>query len=408
MANVAQPPSPSYRVRSRVRPEDTCRMFENELLEKFSRINPITIFLVWVPVGAFVLGRSLIRHDVPLLQVAALFAGGTLTWTLAEYVLHRWVFHWTNETAWGKRVHFLLHGVHHDCPNDRDRLVMPLPTRACRWRSSSTRSSTFCSAPAPAIRSSPASCSATSSTTGRTTTCTTFSRRAPGASSFAGVTTSDPPLRRPRRRLFRRLVPVVGPRLSAPCASQEEVARVGRLGRRLASPPPEPPAGWRQDDRSRVARVTPAQGCLPWPSRQLLGPTAADPERGRRDRARRARRYLRRSTRSPQIEEAAKTKVDLGIVDRTGLSKEDRVFKFTPSRAGSRADGRVTPEEKGAMKLGERLRRPSGGPASPGRHCPPARSLSCSKATGHAVAMLWRRCGGSSVSQRLAGGGPCT
>jgi sterol desaturase/sphingolipid hydroxylase (fatty acid hydroxylase superfamily) len=49
-------------------------------------------------------------------------------WTFAEYILHRYVFHWTNETAWGKRIHFLLHGVHHEYPSDKDRLVMPLLT----------------------------------------------------------------------------------------------------------------------------------------------------------------------------------------------------------------------------------------------------------------------------------------
>jgi sterol desaturase/sphingolipid hydroxylase (fatty acid hydroxylase superfamily) len=53
-----------------------------------------------------------------------------LSWTLAEYILHRFVFHWSNETAWGKRIHFLLHGVHHEYPNDKDRLVMPLLTSA--------------------------------------------------------------------------------------------------------------------------------------------------------------------------------------------------------------------------------------------------------------------------------------
>ena len=51
---------------------------------------------------------------------------GVLAWTLAEYVLHRYVFHWTKDTAAGRRIHFLLHGVHHDFPNDGDRLVMPL------------------------------------------------------------------------------------------------------------------------------------------------------------------------------------------------------------------------------------------------------------------------------------------
>jgi sterol desaturase/sphingolipid hydroxylase (fatty acid hydroxylase superfamily) len=113
---------------SRVRPEDTCRMFENDLLERFSRIHPATPFIVWIPVSAIFLARSVMRHDLPTVAVPGLFAAGMLAWTFAEYILHRWVFHWTNDTPWGKRVHFLLHGVHHDFPNDKDRLVMPLPT----------------------------------------------------------------------------------------------------------------------------------------------------------------------------------------------------------------------------------------------------------------------------------------
>lgn len=107
---------------------DTCRMFENELLERFSRIHPATPFVAWVPVAVVVLVRSGLRRDLPALAIPALFLGGMLAWTLAEYVLHRYVFHWTNDTRWGRRVHFLLHGVHHDHPGDKDRLVMPLLT----------------------------------------------------------------------------------------------------------------------------------------------------------------------------------------------------------------------------------------------------------------------------------------
>jgi dihydroceramide fatty acyl 2-hydroxylase len=118
MAQVATKP---------VRPETT-RMFENEFLERFSRIHPSTPFLVWLPVVAFMLYRSASRHDLPALGIVGLFFVGLFVWTFAEYVLHRWIFHWTNDAAWGKRVHFLLHGVHHECPNDKDRLVMPLPT----------------------------------------------------------------------------------------------------------------------------------------------------------------------------------------------------------------------------------------------------------------------------------------
>jgi dihydroceramide fatty acyl 2-hydroxylase len=83
---------------------------------------------VWIPVVLFFVGRSLLLHDLPAWAIVLACLAGVLSWTLAEYVLHRYVFHWTNDTSWGKRIHFLLHGVHHEFPNDKDRLVMPLPT----------------------------------------------------------------------------------------------------------------------------------------------------------------------------------------------------------------------------------------------------------------------------------------
>jgi len=102
-------------------------MFESDFLERFSRIHPVTIFVVWVPIVAAVLYRSWMRHELPVLVTAGLVFAGLIIWTLTEYLLHRFVFHWTDDSAFGRRVHFLLHGVHHDFPNDKDRLVMPLP-----------------------------------------------------------------------------------------------------------------------------------------------------------------------------------------------------------------------------------------------------------------------------------------
>ncbi|MBX3200969.1 MAG: sterol desaturase family protein [Labilithrix sp.] len=104
-------------------------MFENDLLEKFSRIHPVTPFVVYVPVVVVMLYRTVMRH-VPAPSIVGLTVGGLVVWTLTEYFLHRYVFHWTKDTPWGRRVHFLLHGVHHDYPNDGDRLVMPLLTSA--------------------------------------------------------------------------------------------------------------------------------------------------------------------------------------------------------------------------------------------------------------------------------------
>lgn len=104
----------------------TSRMFQSDLIERFSRIHPSTPFVAWLPVIAYVLYRSGARHDLAIYGIAGVFLLGTFAWTLAEYVLHRYVFHWIDDTARGRRIHFLVHGVHHDHPNDKGRLVMPL------------------------------------------------------------------------------------------------------------------------------------------------------------------------------------------------------------------------------------------------------------------------------------------
>jgi sterol desaturase/sphingolipid hydroxylase (fatty acid hydroxylase superfamily) len=101
-------------------------MFKSDLIERFSRINPVTPFVAWIPIMSFALYRSVHRHVLGAGQTVLLFCAGVLAWTLTEYVLHRYVFHWTKDTAFGRRFHFLVHGVHHDYPNDKDRLVMPL------------------------------------------------------------------------------------------------------------------------------------------------------------------------------------------------------------------------------------------------------------------------------------------
>jgi sterol desaturase/sphingolipid hydroxylase (fatty acid hydroxylase superfamily) len=72
-------------------------------------------------VGTAAWGLS--RQSVPV--VLGLALGGYLLWTLFEYWLHRLVFHFEPEEGLGVRLHWIIHGVHHDHPNDPLRLVMP-------------------------------------------------------------------------------------------------------------------------------------------------------------------------------------------------------------------------------------------------------------------------------------------
>ena len=98
-------------------------MFESRSLDRLSRVHPIVPPLIFVPIIAvtFALGQE----GIAPLPVIALAAGGYLFWTLTEYWMHRIVFHFEPEEGIGARLHWIIHGVHHDHPNDPMRLVMP-------------------------------------------------------------------------------------------------------------------------------------------------------------------------------------------------------------------------------------------------------------------------------------------
>jgi sterol desaturase/sphingolipid hydroxylase (fatty acid hydroxylase superfamily) len=99
------------------------QLFENRWLDKLSRVHPATPVVIYGPVivALVVLGAQ----EMSALAVVAALIGGYFTWTLTEYWLHRVVFHFEPDTKWGHRLHFIIHGVHHDHPNDPKRLVMP-------------------------------------------------------------------------------------------------------------------------------------------------------------------------------------------------------------------------------------------------------------------------------------------
>lgn len=99
-------------------------LFQNRFLDFFSRIHPVVPALIFLPMIAALIVFGA-RDGQGALEIVALLAGGLAIWTLSEYWLHRKLFHWEPDNAIGRRMHFIIHGVHHDHPNDKMRLVMP-------------------------------------------------------------------------------------------------------------------------------------------------------------------------------------------------------------------------------------------------------------------------------------------
>jgi sterol desaturase/sphingolipid hydroxylase (fatty acid hydroxylase superfamily) len=99
-------------------------MFENRLLDRFTRVHPAVPPVIFGPIIAYMLIEGLPRFS--LLGSIGLLIGGYVFWTLFEYWLHRLVFHFEPyRSQFGMRMHWMIHGVHHDHPNDPLRLVMP-------------------------------------------------------------------------------------------------------------------------------------------------------------------------------------------------------------------------------------------------------------------------------------------
>ncbi len=104
---------------------ESLRLFENNFLESLTHVNPIMPLIVWSPFVAYMYYIGVAERNLPLGEVAVVSLVGLLLWTLTEYVLHRWAFHFPAKSKFGQRIVFLFHGNHHDVPNDKTRLVFP-------------------------------------------------------------------------------------------------------------------------------------------------------------------------------------------------------------------------------------------------------------------------------------------
>jgi sterol desaturase/sphingolipid hydroxylase (fatty acid hydroxylase superfamily) len=105
--------------------QESIRMFSSDLLESVSKVHYSIPLLIYVPVILTFVCLALMSPLLKILYIVLLYAGGIATWSFIEYTLHRYVFHFHPESDLGKKIHFIFHGVHHDYPNDKLRLVMP-------------------------------------------------------------------------------------------------------------------------------------------------------------------------------------------------------------------------------------------------------------------------------------------
>jgi len=98
------------------------RLFTGRVPEALTR-SPVWVpFATLLPGVAAAVGWELWVGAAPLV-IAAWALAGALAWTLVEYLMHRFWFHATPRGPGSRVFLYVVHGHHHQYPNDPSRLV---------------------------------------------------------------------------------------------------------------------------------------------------------------------------------------------------------------------------------------------------------------------------------------------
>ncbi|KRZ91725.1 Fatty acid 2-hydroxylase [Trichinella sp. T8] len=113
---------------------ENLRIFHSEMAEMITKTKWYTVPAVWMPLVIYLafkgcqqfLLSGISSLSTTVLFLIMFFAGFTL-WTFMEYIIHRFGFHWKPSANSERMItlHFLMHGLHHKTPMDKNRLVFP-------------------------------------------------------------------------------------------------------------------------------------------------------------------------------------------------------------------------------------------------------------------------------------------
>src|SRR5690349_20502773 len=101
------------------------QLFRSEYLEMMTKTHPVVIYSMYFPVIAVMLYYGMEYKGLNISTEIVYFLGGALLWSLFEYIMHRYLFHFVADSPRAQRFIYTMHGVHHEFPRDRERLFMP-------------------------------------------------------------------------------------------------------------------------------------------------------------------------------------------------------------------------------------------------------------------------------------------
>jgi sterol desaturase/sphingolipid hydroxylase (fatty acid hydroxylase superfamily) len=100
-------------------------LFRYRFLNILTWSHPALIFGIYLVLSALSIYLYYREFETTNSHIIIYFLLGFLSWTLAEYILHRFVYHKIKDASYDKGFHYMFHGIHHAYPNDKSKTVLP-------------------------------------------------------------------------------------------------------------------------------------------------------------------------------------------------------------------------------------------------------------------------------------------
>ena len=111
--------------KERERVPDAVELFRHPILNKLAKSDFRMAMVGYPMAGLALFVTGLYLTAIPWYMLLITSVVSYVGWTLIEYLMHRYVYHEITRIAGTKRFQYIFHGIHHQQPNRRDKMILP-------------------------------------------------------------------------------------------------------------------------------------------------------------------------------------------------------------------------------------------------------------------------------------------
>lgn len=100
-------------------------LFRSRFFNILTWSHPALIFGMYIVLSVVAIYVYHVTFGATVSQISIYFLLGLLSWTLAEYILHRFIYHKIKDASYDSGFQYMFHGIHHAYPNDKSKTVLP-------------------------------------------------------------------------------------------------------------------------------------------------------------------------------------------------------------------------------------------------------------------------------------------